>query len=448
MPRSWSPYAGLDGEAGSQRSRHDFRHSGDEAPPDLWDFDSTNSEELFDINTDLLAVEVEADPNLRAQLSQNGELDNSPSISPGVSASKPLAQNLTRGKVSNIETLRGEGKYTDSQSHAVPPAIYIRQNETQGHHLGGSSVAATLAICLADGLKSQHLPLEPYKLRFLIEAGPQIEEIGLSSLQNLSSQSLPPRDTAFCSLQAYFRNINATLPILDEDLFMARVEMFYTQERIQLDIFDYCKFYLAISIGALSDRGATSKPCSDADELYSTCYRQAWSIMLDSLAAPCEASVQILLLHVVYQLHFGRCGIAWVFCGLAVRIAQSLGLHQRSPPDIGFSERRRAIRTRLWFLIFGLDANLSLSQGRSPGTSSEVFEKCMVIDHQPFTELEASPGFLDIRFEQPVFVVLRNYFYNKYFHFQHIHFRYRGIFDNFKRRINQFEYFILHAINR
>ncbi|KAE9574734.1 hypothetical protein CGMCC3_g9270 [Colletotrichum fructicola] len=137
---------------------------------------------------------------------------------------------------------------------------------------------------------------------------------------------------------------------------MVRAEMFYTHERIQLDIFDYCMFYLAISIGALSDRDATSKPCRDADELSSTCYQQAWSIMLDSFAAPCEASVQILLLHVVYQLYFGRCGISWVFCGLAVRIAQSLGLHQRNPPDVGFSERRRAIRTRLWFLTFGLDA--------------------------------------------------------------------------------------------
>ncbi|KAL3292749.1 hypothetical protein RB213_002092 [Colletotrichum asianum] len=413
MSSSWSHYAGLNGGTGSQRSRYDFRSSGDAIPPDLWDFDSTNSEEFFDINTELLDAQVEVDPDLRAQLPQNGEVDNSPLISPDVSASKTSARNSTSGKVSNIETLRGEGKNSDSQSHAVPPSIYIRQNETQGHHL----VAATLAICLADGLKSQHLPLEPDKLRFLIEAGPQIEEISLSSLRNLSSQSLPPRNAAFCSLQgwlntltrnvwrvaeiltvcaAYFHNINATLPILDEDLFMVRAEMFYTHERIQLDIFDYCMFYLAISIGALSDRDATSKPCRDADELSSTCYQQAWSIMLDSFAAPCEASVQILLLHVVYQLYFGRCGISWVFCGLAVRIAQSLGLHQRNPPDVGFSERRRAIRTRLWFLTFGLDANLSLSQGRSPGTSSEVFEKRMVIDHHPSTELEASPGFFDI----------------------------------------------------
>ncbi|KAF0322615.1 fungal specific transcription factor domain-containing protein [Colletotrichum asianum] len=330
MSSSWSHYAGLDGRTGSQRSRYDFRSSGDPIPPDLWDFDSTNSEEFFDINIELLDAQVEVDPDLRAQLPQNGEVDNSPLISPDVSASKTSARNLTNGKVSNIETLRGEGKNPDSRSHAVPPSIYIRQNETQGHHL------------------------------------------------------------------AYFHNINATLPILDEDLFMVRAEMFYTHERIQLDIFDYCMFYLAISIGSLNDRDATSKPCRDADELSSTCYQQAWSIMLDSFAAPCEASVQILLLHVVYQLYFGRCGISWVFCGLAVRIAQSLGLHQRNPPDVGFSERRRAIRTRLWFLTFGLDANLSLSQGRSPGTSSEVFEKRMVIDHHPSTELEASPGFFDI----------------------------------------------------
>lgn len=79
---------------------------------------------------------------------------------------------------------------------------------------------------------------------------------------------------------------------------MVRAEMFYTHERTRLDTFDYCMFYLAVSIGALSDEDGTSKPCGDGDELYSTCYRQAWSIMLDSFAAPCEASIQILLLHV------------------------------------------------------------------------------------------------------------------------------------------------------
>lgn len=135
MAPSWSHYAGLHGETVSQRARHDFRHSGDAVPPDLWDFDSKNSEEFFDINTDLLAPEVEAETDLRAQPPPNGELDNFPSISPGVSASKPSAQNLTRGKVSSIETLRGEGGYPNSQSHAVPPAVYIRQNETQGQHL-------------------------------------------------------------------------------------------------------------------------------------------------------------------------------------------------------------------------------------------------------------------------------------------------------------------------
>jgi hypothetical protein len=48
--------------------------------------------------------------------------------------------------------------------------------------------------------------------------------------------------------------------------------------------------------------------------------------------------------------------MAWVICGQAVRVAQTLGLHRRSPRDFDLTEEQTSLRSRLWWAGFGLDA--------------------------------------------------------------------------------------------
>lgn len=96
---------------------------------------------------------------------------------------------------------------------------------------------------------------------------------------------------------AYFTNVNTFFPIIDEDLFMPRSEMFYTIDRSQLTVIDYCLFYLAVSIGALTEKRDSKQP-DLIDLLVTASYQQAWDLVQSSFASPREASVQILLLHV------------------------------------------------------------------------------------------------------------------------------------------------------
>lgn len=98
---------------------------------------------------------------------------------------------------------------------------------------------------------------------------------------------------------AYFTNVNTFFPIIDEDLFMPRSEMFYTIDRSQLTVTDYCLFYLAVSIGALTEKRDSKQP-DLIDLLVTASYQQAWDLVQSSFASPREASVQILLLHVSY----------------------------------------------------------------------------------------------------------------------------------------------------
>lgn len=102
---------------------------------------------------------------------------------------------------------------------------------------------------------------------------------------------------------AYFTNVNTFFPIIDEDLFMPRSEMFYTIDRSQLTVIDYCLFYLAVSIGALTEKRDSKQP-DLIDLLVTASYQQAWDLVQSSFASPREESVQILLLHVsCYRRH-------------------------------------------------------------------------------------------------------------------------------------------------
>lgn len=106
-------------------------------------------------------------------------------------------------------------------------------------------------------------------------------------------------------LPAYFSNVNTFFPIIDEDLFMPRVEIFYSTDRPQLTVIDYCLFYLAVSIGALTEKHISRQP-DLLDLLAATSYQQAWDLVQGSFASPREASVQIILLHVSFWAEGAR----------------------------------------------------------------------------------------------------------------------------------------------
>ncbi|KAF4856171.1 putative transcriptional regulatory protein [Colletotrichum siamense] len=224
------------------------------------------------------------------------------------------------------------------------------------------------------GGTTSQLPLKSDSLDFLIEAGPRVDEAGLSSLFDITSQELPSKEAATKCIQAFFECVAFFFPIIDRDVFMSRMEMMYTPQRPRPNALDYCLFHLVVSLGALVQR-CTSAQTEDMDRVYLSSYQKAWSMMSDALASPCETSLQILILHIFIHTKSGREGFAWVLCGLAIRVAQSLGLHQKSPTDMGFSERRIILRSRLWCILFGFDSSLSLVQGRPPGISSGLYDK-------------------------------------------------------------------------
>lgn len=294
------------------------------------------------------------------------------SYSPKVSSSARQYDNLDRGRVSNICTLtQNNGDNVHFQTSV--PGMFVRKNEVDANYLGFNSIGATLAICLKDALEFQNLPLTSSSLRFLIEAGPHVDEVGLSSMVDLSLFHLLPREIATQAVEAFFRSLNIFYPIVDEDSYRERFKTFYSATCPHLNALDYSLYFLVLSIGGLSAKCNGEQP-EAMKQLSANAYHQAWTMLQDSIASPTETSLQILLLYVVYHFYHGKAGIAWIFCGLAIRVALALGLHRKCPPEMDMTDSQHNLRSRLWWIVFSLDATLSLSQGRPPGIVDATYE--------------------------------------------------------------------------
>ncbi|CAG9948524.1 unnamed protein product [Clonostachys rosea f. rosea IK726] len=290
------------------------------------------------------------------------------------------------GKVSSIDLLTRKDLRLARLQQSTLPGVFVSKNEAATSYIGFSSVGATLGLCIKDALESQQLPLESSSLGFLIEASAHISHgIRSSSLPDFLLQDLPPHQLALKYSKAYLRNINAFYPVVDEASYPEQTERFYTTERSSLGILDHCIFFLIVSIGATS---LGERP-DHTDEIKAV-YQRASSLFHDCIVDPSESSLQVVLLHTLYQLCNGHCGVAWTFCGLAIRTAQSMGLHRKSPMEMELPDHQLRLRSWLWWITLDLDANISLIQGRPPGIMHNIEERNMSVLHPPLDEIDQS----------------------------------------------------------
>ncbi|KAM5520512.1 NAD(P)-binding protein [Fusarium oxysporum f. sp. phaseoli] len=283
------------------------------------------------------------------------------------------------GKVSDIGSLTAKEARSGNSEEALTSGVFIRKDETRTKYIGSTSVGATLALCLKDALASQRLPLSADSVGFLIEAGPHLDEVDSLLFTALSSRELPSETESTQSINAYFENVNSFYAILDEPSFRSRASLFYTPQRPMLTPLDYSLFYLVVSVGALCKMHDLND-AEETGELSTRMYEQAWPLLHEAVGASCETSLQILLLQIVRAVYFGKHGVAWVLCGLGLRIAQSLGLHRKCPDEIALPGLQLRLRSHLWWILISFDANLSLSQGRPPAVDETMYDNEVMLE--------------------------------------------------------------------
>lgn len=177
---------------------------------------------------------------------------------------------------------------------------------------------------------------------------------------NTKGLVLPPRQQADSLLQCYWELFHPIYPVLHRPTFHDAYSQlwlpteflgFTTYSKVQ-DVVFYSMLNIVLAIGCQRNEGLTVPEREDlADEFYS---RSVKLVSIDALDTSSLELVQLLILRGFYLLctpHADRC---WVIVGVALRIAQAIGL-QLAKPTVASTQLNREMRRRVWYNCFLLD---------------------------------------------------------------------------------------------
>ena len=171
----------------------------------------------------------------------------------------------------------------------------------------------------------------------------------------------PPRRTADDFVRCFWEFVHPVFPVLHKTSFMNRYNLLWSAEENEanndnISEMDEVIFSSTLNIVfAIGCRFSESVPAASRATLAQTFYQRSRSIyrfeILDSMSL---SAVQMLLLTGVYLQSTQQATRCWNAVGLAIRAAQSLGLHVESPNQPR-SQLSREMRRRVWHTCLVLD---------------------------------------------------------------------------------------------
>ncbi|KIH87472.1 hypothetical protein SPBR_04687 [Sporothrix brasiliensis 5110] len=208
----------------------------------------------------------------------------------------------------------------------------------------------------------------------------------------------PDADAAGRYLDIYFSTIHVAYPFLPRALFMKTYERYVGQDpnSAAADISDtwLATMYTLFAIGACYEKAASGSEDARHEQYYrhalalsSGVHRSSGASMHPDTLERSLHQVSFLLAQCFYLLAVCRTDKCWTTLGLAVRIAQSIGLHvdagclphgthgqgQRRDGDAvsAAAFHNAELRRRVWYSVYVLDRLLALQLGRPPAIHDE-----------------------------------------------------------------------------
>ncbi|KAB8204014.1 fungal-specific transcription factor domain-containing protein [Aspergillus parasiticus] len=260
----------------------------------------------------------------------------------------------------------GPQSHSELVDHPLPPQsaheLFLKKGPLDSKFIGMGSVGSTIFECLRHSSSTHGGSMESTILSHLVRGIQHVDEMALST--PFRTPPLPERDFAEQGVKAYYDFVHLLYPIMESPFFQEWRHIYDNPSALSAAV--YSRFCLVVAIGNLA---SPSRSDTDSWETAKLLQEQTWSVIDQVMANPFMESTQVLLLHTVFLLYCGKTGIAWMTCGMAIRTAQSLGLHQQTPSQLELSAERIHLRSRLWSVAYTLDAFLSLSEGRPPATT-------------------------------------------------------------------------------
>jgi proline utilization trans-activator len=175
---------------------------------------------------------------------------------------------------------------------------------------------------------------------------------------------LPPRDVSDGLIRAFFDHVHPNFTLFHRGVFQLRYESLWhpnTSQAHEPETGWACAVFMMLVLGAetLGD---------DSDEAISIQSRYIKMVRdrFENLAFTASlANIQALLLLQLYEHNSGERNTAWMFLGLAARMAIALGMH-REGTNAGFDSIERNTRRMVWWTLYMFEQNFSILLGRPP----------------------------------------------------------------------------------
>ena len=180
--------------------------------------------------------------------------------------------------------------------------------------------------------------------------------------KDLSASVFPSRQTADDLARCFWEFVHPVFPVLHRPSFMDRYALIWSGPGSGTDgsptaEVDEAVFTSTLNlVFALGSKYSEVVPPAQRAPLAQSFYQRSRATyrfeMLDSASLPI---VQMLLLTGVYLQSDHQANRCWNVIGLAIRVAQSVGLHVESPRHTRQPQKDREMRRRVWHNCLNLD---------------------------------------------------------------------------------------------
>lgn len=180
-------------------------------------------------------------------------------------------------------------------------------------------------------------------------------DIQLSTSQNLAV--LPLRRTADNFLHCFWEFVHLLFPVIHKTSFIAKYDQLWlpidTPMSDDEEIIFVSNINLVFALGCqFSGQVPSDQKVSTANEFYK---RSRHVLLYDILGSASVSVIQWLLLSGIYLQSTRHASHCWNSVGLAIRLAQGLGLHLENPARRSENQLNREMRRRIWHTCVVLD---------------------------------------------------------------------------------------------
>ncbi|KAJ5498928.1 hypothetical protein N7453_007979 [Penicillium expansum] len=206
----------------------------------------------------------------------------------------------------------------------------------------------------------------------------------------LAKTYLPPKHIAEFLTTAFLKFSQTNYFYFHEATFREKLDFYYATEH-PLSINDagwICTILMTFAIGtqfahmqtkSIPGSSASTTETSPDDQIGLELYRFSCRLIPDLITVASVETVQAFLLLGVYTLPIDTAGLAYIYYGLAIKMAIQNGMH-RKLFEGNVAPNMVEVRNRLWWSAYSLESRIGILHGRPVSVSPIEIDTPMPVD--------------------------------------------------------------------